>query len=71
MSERTDTKTPTPEATAEAKLNPGGWVYEIDDGYDPNGAVPPEAIVGAWQVDDAGNIVGEFKPNPNYHKDRK
>ncbi len=61
-------KTPRPEAIEEAKLNPGGWVYEIAEGYDPNGAVPPEAIVGAWQVDDAGNITGEFKPNPNYHR---
>ncbi len=46
---------PRPEALAEAKLNPGGWVYEIE-----------EAIVGAWQVDESGNIVGEFKPNPNH-----
>ena len=59
-------KTPRPEAIAEARENPGGWVYEISEGYDPNGEVPPEAILGAWQVDDSGNIVGEFRPNPNY-----
>jgi hypothetical protein len=57
---------PTPEARAEAKLNPGGWVYAIDDRYDPNGAVPPEGIKGAWQVDDRGDIVGAFIPNPRY-----
>jgi len=57
---------PTPEARAEAKRNPGGWVYAIDPRYDPVGAVPPGGIKGAWAVDDRGNIVGEFIPNPNY-----
>lgn len=58
--------TPSPGAIAEAAKTPGGWVYEIGGGLDPNGAVPREAIRGAWQVDDAGKIVGEFRPNPNY-----
>lgn len=57
---------PTSEARAEARLNPGGWVYAIDDRYDPNGAVPPEGIKGAWKVDERGHIVGEFIPNPRY-----
>jgi hypothetical protein len=57
---------PTPEARAEAKLNPAGWVYAIDDRYDPNRAVPPEGIKGAWKVDDRGEIAGEFIPNPRY-----
>jgi hypothetical protein len=37
---------------AEAARTPGGWVYEIDADQvaDPNGAVPPEAIGGAWAV---------------------
>ncbi|MES1200709.1 MAG: hypothetical protein ABUS57_04590 [Pseudomonadota bacterium] len=60
------TKTPSQGAIAEAAKNPGGWVYEIGGGLDPNGAIPREAIRGAWQVDDNGTIVGEFKPNPNY-----
>lgn len=60
---------PTPEARAEAKLNAGGWVYAIDDRYDPNGSVPPEAIQGAWKVDEQGEIVGEFLPNPNFVPD--
>jgi len=57
---------PTPEARAEAKLNPGGWVYALDGRYDPNGAVPPEGVQGAWRGDESGEIVGEFLPNPNY-----
>jgi hypothetical protein len=44
-------------------------VYAVDGHYDPDGAVPPEAIQGAWQVDDFGEIVGKFIPNPNYDPD--
>lgn len=51
----------------EARANPGGWVYEISSQYDPNGAVPPHAIKGAWRVDDRGEIVpGSYTPNPNF-----
>ncbi|MDQ0465245.1 hypothetical protein QO010_003032 [Caulobacter ginsengisoli] len=58
---------PTSEAArAEAKANPGGWVYEIGGGYDAVEAVPPQAIKGAWKVDDQGEITGEYKPNPNF-----
>ena len=57
---------PSPEARAEAKLNPGGWVYALDARYDRDGAVPPEAVQGAWRVDAAGEIVGVFIPNPNF-----
>ena len=41
-------------------------MYALDGRYDPNGAVPPEAVKGAWQVDEFGDIMGEFIPNPNY-----
>lgn len=60
---------PTLEAREEAKSNPGGWVYAIDARYDRNGAVPPEAIKGAWRVNETGEIIGEFVPNPNYVPD--
>ena len=59
---------PTPEARAEAKQTPGGWVYAIDGHYDRNGRVPPHAIEGAWKVNDDGEITGEFIPNPNYDR---
>ena len=57
-----------PELVDEARVNPGGWVYEIDGDMvdDPNGDVPPEAIIGAWQVNARGKIFGDFRPNPNY-----
>jgi len=49
-----------------AKQHPGGWVHEVDGGFGAGGAAPPEAIIGSWKVDDHGNIVGEFVPNPRY-----
>jgi hypothetical protein len=60
---------PTPEMIREAEKNPGGWVYAIAGTYGQNYAVPPEAIAGAWEVDDNGKIIpGSFKANPNYKK---
>ncbi len=49
----------------------GGWVYEIDGAQvdDPDGAVPPSAIKGAWQIGADDEIVGEFRPNPNYRSE--
>lgn len=50
----------------EAKNNPNGWVYKIDNGYDLSGDIVPEAIVGAWKVNENGDITGEFISNKNY-----
>jgi hypothetical protein len=61
-----DGPTPDAAAIAEAKRNPNGWVYAMDGIADPNGAVPPERIRGAWKVNANGEIEGEFMPNPNY-----
>ena len=57
---------PLPEEIEEAKLNPNGWVYRISGSFGDN-AVPPEAIVGAWQVDSTGKIIGDFQANPRFH----
>jgi hypothetical protein len=57
---------PAPAAIAEARENPGGWVYEIYGHFEPHEHVPASAIIGAWKVDDSGSIVGEFIPNPNF-----
>lgn len=57
---------PTPEARAEAKRNPNGYVYVLDGSFTPQEAVPPERIVGAWKVNSSGEITGEFMHNPNY-----
>ncbi|MFF8259186.1 type VII secretion system-associated protein [Streptomyces virginiae] len=51
---------------AEAARNPGSWVYAIDPFVDPAGRVPPYAILGAWKVDDQGEITDEFRGNSKY-----
>lgn len=64
------TTPPTPPITdalrAEARANPGGWVYAIDPEFAGVDSVPPEGIIGAWQADEAGALSGEFTPNPRY-----
>lgn len=55
-----------PGAVEEARRIPGGWVHQIEGPYGPDDAVPPQAIVGAWKVDDQGRLTGEFVPNPNH-----
>ena len=60
---------PTPNMIAEARANPGGWVYQIGGSFGPNDAVPPEYIKGAYKVDDTGKLTGEFQPNPKYRGD--
>jgi hypothetical protein len=59
-------RVPTAELVAEARKFPGGWVYEIDGQFGADEHVPPEAIVGAWAVDESGHLTGEFVPNPRY-----
>lgn len=57
---------PFPEEEVEARRHPNGRVYRIAGDFGPDDGIPPEAIVGAWRVDDLGVIVGEFIRNPNY-----
>jgi hypothetical protein len=56
----------TPELREQAAKKPGEWVYAIDPEFDAAGNVPPYGVVGAWQVDDGGQIVEPFTPNPNH-----
>ncbi len=56
----------TAELRAQAKQQPGGYVYVISGVDDPMGAVPPHKIRGAWKVDDHGEIEGEFIPNAGF-----
>ena len=44
-----------------------GWVYIIDQRTpDPNGTVPPEDIIGAFEIKDGKFINGSYKPNINH-----
>lgn len=58
--------TPSPEMIAEARANPGGWVYQIAGNFGPNDHIAPESIKGAFKVDEDGNLTGEFQANPKY-----
>ena len=57
---------PSEEAKKEALKNPNGYVYVIEAAYKGDVDVPPDAILGAWKVNEKGVIVGIFLPNPNY-----
>ncbi|MEO6230590.1 MAG: hypothetical protein ABIP10_10710 [Ferruginibacter sp.] len=59
-------KRPPPEAISEALKHPNGWVYEVDEVYKDKVDVPPQAVKGAWKVNQDGIIIGNFIPNPNY-----
>jgi len=59
-------RTPPLGAIKEALNYPNGFVYEIDPEFENKDNVPPEAIKGAWAVNENGVITGEFIPNPNY-----
>jgi len=56
----------TEDVVKAARENPNGWVYKIEGSFGPTEYVPPDAVVGAWKVDEGGNLTGEFVPNHNY-----
>lgn len=56
----------TAEVIDAARKNPNGWVYKIDGAFGLDEDVPPESIVGAWKVDERGQLTGEFMKNPKY-----
>ncbi|WP_433870523.1 type VII secretion system-associated protein [Saccharopolyspora sp. CA-218241] len=50
-----------------ARENPGNWLYIVDPGYqDAGDDVPPEGVVGAYYIDDNGDIDEEFQFNSAY-----
>ena len=51
---------------AAAKLEPNGWVYDVDWPYTDDQRTPPEAIRGAWQVGPDGRLSGLFEANTRY-----
>jgi hypothetical protein len=54
------------EIIAEARRNPGGWVYKVDWPYPEDQHTPPEAIIGAFEVDISGALTGKFEANDTY-----
>lgn len=66
---RKHSKEPSAELLTEAKLNPDGWVYEIDARYDGSDWVPVQGIIRAWRVSPTGDLTGEVWENPEYRTD--
>ena len=61
---------PSAEVVQQAKQHPNGWVYEIDGEFGEDEDVPPEAIIGAWEVDGEGNLTGKYLKNSGYRPNR-
>lgn len=61
---------PYPGEINEAKNNPNGWIYRIAGNFLPHEDIPPEAVIGAWKVNENGQIVGDFEKNPNYDSNK-
>jgi type III secretion system (T3SS) SseB-like protein len=59
-----------PEITAEmreaARENPNSWLYVIDPALDPDDEVPPWGVVGAYAVNERGEIEETFHANAAY-----
>lgn len=65
-----DNIVPLPGEIAEALRHSNGWVYRIAAQFNASENVPPDAIAGAWQVNEKGVIVGKFKSNPNFNSSK-
>ena len=56
----------TPRMRANARANPGTWLYVVDPAFDADADVPPHGVVGAYPVDERGEIGAAFRPNAAY-----
>ena len=56
----------TDEMREHARVQPDSWLYVLDPTADPDGAVPPELVVGAFPVDSSGVLGEDFEHNPLY-----
>jgi hypothetical protein len=56
----------TPELRERARQSPGSWVYSVDLAFQDVDDVPDWAVIGAYRVDENGEIAEEFIPNPHY-----
>lgn len=66
--ETSETRPPPTDGTLveAAQQQPGGWAYDVDRFYPENQRVPPEAIRGAWKVDELGKLTSHYMPNARY-----
>ncbi|RLK60443.1 type VII secretion system-associated protein [Actinokineospora cianjurensis] len=56
----------TLEMRASARSNPDSWLYVIDPEFSRHEDVPPWGVVGAYPVDERGQIGERFRANRDY-----
>ena len=56
----------TPEMILEARENPKGWIYKIDEVPAPGTYASCSSVIGAWKVNSNGLFTGEVILNPKY-----
>ncbi|MBE9374770.1 type VII secretion system-associated protein [Saccharopolyspora sp. HNM0983] len=50
-----------------ARQNPNSWLYIVDPGYEQEGEeVPPEGVIGAYRIDENGELDEDFQANGGY-----
>lgn len=60
---------PPPDVLARARQNPGARIYKLKDRYGTLADAPIHAVLGWWDVDGKGEVLGEFVVNPDYRSD--
>ncbi|MET7747943.1 type VII secretion system-associated protein [Micromonospora sp. NPDC005367] len=58
--------TVTSEMRDRARRAPDSWIYAVDPAFEGAPEVPGWAVIGAFRVDERGEILDEFQRNPNY-----
>lgn len=57
----------TDDMREQARQTPNSWLYIVDPGYQESGDdVPPEGVIGAYRIDENGEIDEEFQHNEEY-----
>lgn len=56
---------------AAARTNPGRWLHVIDPIFGQEDDVPPWGVIGAYPVDERGEIRETFTPNTDYRPSPK
>ena len=56
----------TEQMRAFARSAPDSWLYVLDPSVDPEQDAPRDKVVGAYPVDEHGELVEDFQHNPDY-----
>jgi hypothetical protein len=57
----------TEDMREQARQTPNSWLYIVDPGYEESGDdIPPEGVIGAYHIDENGEIDEDFQHNDEY-----